>query len=287
MSIYGCGDTHMPMDIHKLNAKNFPEQKTMTKQDYVIVMGDFGLYWEDVMDKSEIYWMKWLNDRNFTTLFLDGNHENHKKLMSGYLAQDLLNTNYAFIDPSVRENYEIVYKPELRGYVGKLSDSIYHLRRGEIYTIQGKKFFVMGGAESIDRKTAIFVMKGGKKRVGRIEGLDWWREEQPNYRELVYGVNNLNKYNNKVDYILTHTAPNTIVRNYVSMIDYFSDGVNVYPRFKKCSKKEYIEKCDAVANFLDNFIDDFEFEKLYCGHFHEDLIFGKYNFLYNNVVRIV
>ena len=28
----------------------------------------------------EKYWLNWLNERNFTTLFVDGNHENFERL---------------------------------------------------------------------------------------------------------------------------------------------------------------------------------------------------------------
>jgi predicted phosphodiesterase len=72
--IYVCGDTHIPIDIFKLSVGNFPEQKQMTKDDYIIIAGDFGGVWNN--SKEELYWRKWLNDKNFTTLFVDGNHEN-------------------------------------------------------------------------------------------------------------------------------------------------------------------------------------------------------------------
>lgn len=44
--IYITGDTHIPIDINKLSVKNFPEQKNMTKDDFVIICGDFGGVWE-------------------------------------------------------------------------------------------------------------------------------------------------------------------------------------------------------------------------------------------------
>lgn len=34
------GDTHGALDIRKLNTSRFPEQRSMTKQDYVAIMGD-------------------------------------------------------------------------------------------------------------------------------------------------------------------------------------------------------------------------------------------------------
>ena len=43
----------------------------MTKDDYVIVLGDFGI-WDN--SKRENYNLDWLEDRPFTTLFISGNH---------------------------------------------------------------------------------------------------------------------------------------------------------------------------------------------------------------------
>lgn len=72
--IYITGDTHIPIDIHKLSTSNFGEQKVLTKEDVVIICGDFGGVWDN--SKEEMYWRKWLDDKSFTTLFVDGNHEN-------------------------------------------------------------------------------------------------------------------------------------------------------------------------------------------------------------------
>ena len=69
--IYITGDTHIPIDIKKLNTKNFSEQKTLTKEDYVIICGDFGGVWNG--KNEEKYWLNWLKNKNFTTLFIDGN----------------------------------------------------------------------------------------------------------------------------------------------------------------------------------------------------------------------
>ena len=45
--IYITGDTHIPTeDISKLSTKRFPEQKMLSKEDYVIICGDFGGVWD-------------------------------------------------------------------------------------------------------------------------------------------------------------------------------------------------------------------------------------------------
>ena len=63
--IYITGDTHG--NFRRFSTDIFPEQKQMTKDDYVIICGDFGI-WND--SPEERHWLDWLNEKNFTTLFL-------------------------------------------------------------------------------------------------------------------------------------------------------------------------------------------------------------------------
>ncbi|MCK5017956.1 MAG: metallophosphoesterase, partial [Candidatus Peribacteraceae bacterium] len=110
MSVYVCGDTHFGYDDWKLNNRNWPLQKDLTKDDYLIITGDFGLLWDAEPTKQEIFNTKVLANRKFTTLFVDGNHENFTRL-------DALEEIDMF-----------------GGKVGKVCDSIYHLKRGYVYT---------------------------------------------------------------------------------------------------------------------------------------------------------
>ena len=48
MSIYVTGDIHLNHDSAKLNSTFFPEGKILTKNDYVIICGDFGFIWNCV-----------------------------------------------------------------------------------------------------------------------------------------------------------------------------------------------------------------------------------------------
>mgnify|MGYP002975395777 CR=1 FL=1 len=48
--IYVTGDTHANIDIAKLNTTKFPQQKELTKNDFVIICGDFGLCWDASRD---------------------------------------------------------------------------------------------------------------------------------------------------------------------------------------------------------------------------------------------
>lgn len=77
--IFITGDCHS--DLTKFNTDNFPIQKKMTKNDYIIICGDFGCVWNYLVESAyEKHWLDWLDKKNFTTLFVDGNHENFTRL---------------------------------------------------------------------------------------------------------------------------------------------------------------------------------------------------------------
>lgn len=169
--VYITGDTHAHIDIGKLSTSHFPQQKEMTKDDYLIICGDFGLVWDG--SRREIYWQDWLSDKKFTTLFVDGNHENFDLLRS---------------------------VPEVKmfgGCVREIAKGIYHLERGQILDIGGNKIFVMGGARSIDR-------------ASRREHASWWGEEIPSLEEMSRAISVLDEASWNVDYVITHCAPRSI-----------------------------------------------------------------------------
>ncbi|MFW6242764.1 MAG: metallophosphoesterase family protein [bacterium] len=239
--IFITGDIHGPIDIKKLNSKNFPEGQSLTKKDYVICTGDFGLVFDiNESGKEEKYWLNWLTNKNWTTLFVDGNHENFDRL------------------------YKLPEKEMFNGKVGIVNDSIFHLKRGEIYEIEGNKFFTFGGAESIDKEN-------------RYVNISWWREEIPSYKEMMYAINNLKKHNNEVDYILTHTIPVEIVDELNNIIkEQFNITQNIYDNKK-----------DDNARFLSEILKIAKFKKWFFGHFHEDVIINdKFICQYENVQRL-
>ena len=168
--IYVTGDTHGDYDWSKVNTKQFPLQRNLTKNDYLIITGDFGGVWDggDIDKYTQKFW----NKKNFTTLFVDGNHENHD-LLSSY---------------PVTEWHG--------GKVHMISESIIHLMRGQIYDIDGYKILTLGGAQSHDMWC-------------RKEGKNWWKGELPTIDEL-YAFVDVIEANPQVDYVITHDIPDHI-----------------------------------------------------------------------------
>lgn len=230
MRIFLTGDLHGDYDIHKLSSKNFNKGSELSKDDIVIILGDFGLLWDPVHNISnrERYWIKWLADKPWTTLFVCGNHENFDRL-------DSLETVEKFGAP-----------------VGKVNDSIFHLRRGYIYNLDGITFFTFGGGNSIDK-------------AGRMPGVSWWERELPNYMEMKRGLDNLTSVGYEVDFILAHECPTSIIKKIYSHHN------------EPYQLTEYLEEVVKRTSFAGYFF----------GHHHQNItIDEKYTCLYNKIVEI-
>ena len=76
MAIFITGDTHG--DFTRFKKKIFYEQAELTKDDCVMIAGDFGGIWDG--SAEERHWLDWLEAKPFTTLFVSGNHENFDML---------------------------------------------------------------------------------------------------------------------------------------------------------------------------------------------------------------
>lgn len=222
--IYVTGDTHCPIDMRKLKNRNLPAG-LQTKRDYLIICGDCGLVWGG--GKEEQYWQKQMEQKRFTTLFLDGNHEDHPRLSR--------------------------YRQEIwkGGAIHRIQDSIFHLMRGEIFEIDGLRFFVLGGAASTDREW-------------RREGFDWFEEELPSAEECRHAWDNLERAGWEVDYVLTHTAPTSLVR-----------------------RLNRTERADAFTDFLQEIAGKLQYRHWYFGHFHDDIeLDERHTLLYQKMVPI-
>ncbi len=248
--IFVTGDCHR--DFRKFSTEFFPEQREMTKNDYVIICGDFGGIWDyEKESKEEKYWMDWLDNKPFTTLFVSGNHENFDRL-DAYLEKEWHG-----------------------GKVNEIRPSVLHLRRGEIFDINGKTFFTFGGARSHDIRDGILDPEKDKKKIKewrhdysklfRINKRSWWEQEMPTKEEKTYGLENLKKYGNKVDYIISHCAPQHVV-------SFFSGG---------------FYKGDELTEYFDTISDAVDFKGWFFGHYHENRkILDKYYLLYEQIIRI-
>ena len=185
-----------------------------------------------ILGDSGIVWsedVNYIDEFEFlgpTVFIIDGNHENFK----------LLNKF-----PLIKRNGAKMHR---------LAKNVYHVNRGEIVEINKLTFLCLGGATSIDKEQ-------------RIKDVSWWEEENIKQEDMANAFNNLARFNNKVDYVLTHTCPQNIHMNYFH-----------YPP-------------DINAAKLEEIYINIDFKYWYFGHYHVDKIIGNnIRVFYQNVERL-
>lgn len=219
--IYVTGDLHADLERFKCKAI-----KKLKKGDTLIVCGDFGFVWDG--SKKEQKLLKWLGKRRYQILFVEGTHDNLTLL----------------------ENYpkEIF----CGGMARRISGRCWQLLRGEIYTIEGNRFFTFGGGESNDMDT-------------REEGKTWWKQELPDMQEIAHAWEILSAQEYQVDYIITH-SPSEIVNQFLNM-----DGSHT----------------NQLGTFLNELSSKATYQKWYFGCCHLDKVIPpKHYAVYQNLLPI-
>ncbi len=231
--IFVTGDSHGNIDIAKIINFAKGDGKDLTKNDFLIIAGDFGVLWDASLTKRERKVIQVYNNFPFTTLFIDGNHENHDRLK------------------------QLPTEEKFGSDVGVVSDSIFHLRRGRIYEIDGKKIWTMGGGFSVDK-------------ARRLEFISWWRQELPTLKEFMLGIKNLEEVGKEVDFIITHVPPR----------ESFKFLMTIFDLSYKNAREEW-----EFQEYLQDVAHEVKFKKWFFGHLHEDHDLDKNFVSLYNVVR--
>ena len=232
--IFITGDTHGVINTYKLIY--FPEHQdklNLTKDDVLIVAGDFGVPW-DGYDKDNIDLINFYEDLPVTVMFVDGNHEDFTEL-------NKLPTTEKF-----------------GALCGIVSDHIFHINRGEVLDIDGKKILCVGGANSIDK-------------AFRVAYESWWPDEEISHKDIEKAINAVKRQN--PDIIVSHEAPLSIVKT-------------LHGRYTlKDNSSSALEGLYQYIRNNDNNVTDW-----YFGHHHVDreLADDRINFhaLFNDIVQV-
>lgn len=157
--IYLLSDLHQGGEGSMQAFRDYLE--TAKDEDLLILLGDICLRLEEAYREFDDFFLSVKKN----VAFIDGNHENFDYL-------------YSFPE----EDWN-------GGKVHRLTDHIVHLKRGHIFTIEGRTFLAFGGCKSSTR--------------WKDRGL-WYPQEEPTDEEYALLKENLEKRGNQVDYILTH-----------------------------------------------------------------------------------
>ena len=248
--IYLTGDIHGYI-FERFNPNAMPGEDSWTEEDKIIVLGDFGLIFFPCMElftdkiALEKKRIAFLESKKYEILFVDGNHENFDRLTTEF---------------PMEERYG--------GTVRRIGRNIFWLQRGEIYTIEDQTFFCMGGAYSIDKAQRLNYDHAILDHYENCPDLhiSWWPQELPSNVDYKRASENLLAHDRKVDYVLSHTAPRTLIQ-----------------MMKRTPDPHDYE----LTGYLDYIWHEIEFNHLYFGHWHEDrYVHPKATALYEKVITI-
>jgi len=181
-------------DVHGCWDKREEFLQSLNKEDIVICLGDLGWSWD----------INHINGFCPSAIWLSvlGNHENY----------------------SLIEKMPVIKK--FGGKVRQMKENVFYLMNGEMYKIEGKKYFVFGGALSVDKHW-------------RKPYIDWWPEEQPTKGDLDNAMKTLKKHNWKFDYFLTHTGDTEQVQQVLRTKDTVNDSTEKMIQEIKYQIKEH------------------------------------------------
>lgn len=231
--VYITGDTHG--DIGDPRWDWF--RRHLNSNDVLIITGDFGFDW-NVLTKENWSYFK----HNYTILFCDGNHENY----------DILNSC-----PIVEKFGDVV---------GDFGNNTYRLLTGHMYLIEDKKYFVFGGAASIDKDWRVEM-----ETINCCPRTLWWSDEVPSEEAFEEAKKTLAKHNWIFDYFISHTC-NPQLKGPV---------LHTY-------KLDFYDPTESMINSFEYLIRENKgyWKQSFFGHFHKNIHYENYHCLYGDVVNV-
>ena len=209
------GDTHR--DFSRF--KRYPENMTDYENVAIIILGDAGINY--TLDKQDNELKDYLTKNyKFRIYCIRGNHEARPQDVS---------------------DMQLVYDEDVDGevYMQKAWPQIRYFKDWGIYTINGFKVAVIGGAYSVDKWYRL------------TRGAKWFTNEQLSAKEMIDCMKDLS--HKEVDFIFTHTCPT---------------GWEPKDLFLSAIDQENVD--NSMELFFDGLFQDIKWKIACFGHYHAD-----------------
>lgn len=216
--IYVIGDIHGDYNLLDARFGDIKTSKKVEKKDVLFVAGDAGFInsYETLDSKQKR--IKQLNTLPFIIIVVLGNHENYDIIES--------------LDETTIFN-GVCYKEE--------DVDVYYAKNGQIFDIDGLKFFTFNGGLSVDKEKRLEYEKQYKIKF-------WW-EQEVKTEDFPAAFTKYIMYH--VDYVITHDVPLSVFKQLTPFIP---------GRFKDqtCPLQDFLQKIYAIPKF----------KHWYAGHYH-------------------
>ena len=226
--IYYTGDIHG-------SAKGivaFAQHYELTESDMIVILGDVGAnYYGNRRDR---YCKDELARIKPTAFCIHGNHERRPDTLAGYKQKE--------------------WSGGLVWYEDEYPNVLF-ARDGDIFTMEGTRHLVIGGAYSVDK-------------YYRLENdLLCFADEQPSAEIKTYVEDQITK--NRIDIVLSHTCP-----------------YKYEPRDAFLPMIDQSTVDDSTERWLDGIEEKVDYKAWLCGHWHIEKQIDKLRFLFHDVVSL-
>ena len=162
------------------------------------------------------------------------------------------------------------------------------LERGQIFEIEGKRFFTFGGASTHDIQGGILdrslpSYEKDRRRANRnglsyrVKGVSWWAQELPSVEEMQEGRDNLEKINYCVNFVVTHCLSGKMQDKLQRVLS--SHGMN------KLADKISARQKDILNDYFDALEERLQYRQWFCGHYHVNCkIDERHTVLYEDII---
>jgi len=242
------GDKHRDFT----DIRRFCKKRKTRREDVLILLGDSGLnYYEDHRDDK----LKAAVASLPITLFcIHGNKECRPEHIDSYGVRTFCGGR-------------VLYEPKYPSLLFAID--------GEAYTFEDKKYIVMGGAHSVD------------KRVCLEEGKPFWEDEMPNDEVKKKFEDKLITEHNQIFGVMTHTCPLKYLPTEMFLSAKRRDEDSKRKKAKVHTKKPFTPDVDrSTEEWLGKIEQQTDYRVWYCGHYHIDKQIDKIYMMYRAIMPL-
>lgn len=216
--IYIIGDIHGDFDLVDVKFEEFKNPITLEKKNILFVAGDAGFANSYENESSKAQRIEHLNCLPFIIIVILGNHENYDVIESF---------------PETTIFGAQCYKED--------DVDVYYAKNGQIFDIDGVRFFTFNGGLSIDKEKRLQMQEKFNKKF-------WWPQE---VKTEDFPAAYQYYCTQQVDYVITHDVPLSIFNKLITFIPgRFKDQI--------CPLQDFLQRLYNVGNF----------KHWYAGHYH-------------------
>ena len=239
------GDKHRHFD----QVKEFCHKMNTRPKDVLIILGDAGFNYYD--DKRDDELKKEISSLNITLFCVHGNKEKRPQNVGTYGIRSFCGG-------------KVYYEPKY--------PNIYFAIDGQIYIFEGKKYMVVGGAHSVDKVRCL------------EDGTPFWYDEMPDNTVKKTVEERLQKENNQIYGMLTHTCPIDYLPTEMFMSTRQTADLKRRKISKKKAKKAFRPDVDrSTEQWLGDLEKKLNYKIWFCGHYHIDKEIDKIQMMYREI----